>query len=49
MAPEIFKGAQYSEKADLWSLGIILFEMISGIPPFVGSNAPDLFKNVERG
>lgn len=34
MAPEIIKGTGYSLEADLWSLGIILYEFISNIVPF---------------
>lgn len=34
MAPEIFRGNPYSSKADLWSLGVIIFEMVTGSYPF---------------
>jgi len=33
-APEIFSGRNYDEKCDIWSLGIILYIMIAGVPPF---------------
>lgn len=37
-APEILQGQKYDAKADLWSVGAILFEMLAGKPPFGGAN-----------
>ena len=34
MAPEVIKGEGHSKYVDYWSLGLIIFEMISGINPF---------------
>ncbi len=34
MAPEVIKSKKYSEKADVYSFGIILWEMASRLPPF---------------
>lgn len=34
MSPEALKDNIYSEKSDIWSLGIILFEMLTGKVPF---------------
>ena len=49
MAPEIQRGQPYNEQADLWSVGIILFELIAGFPPFTGRNRAELKVNIAKG
>ena len=34
MAPEIVKKVNYSHKADIWSVGVILFKLLNGETPF---------------
>lgn len=46
MAPEIFEMKEYDAKADVWSIGCVLFEMCTGEPPFKGSNHRELFMNI---
>lgn len=48
MAPEILQHQRYDAKADLWSAGTVLFEMIAGKPPFNGENHIDLLRNIQR-
>lgn len=48
MAPEILQYKQYDVKADLWSVGAILFELVSGVPPYTGSNHIQLLKSIEQ-
>lgn len=36
MAPEIWKGQEYNKKVDLWSLGIVMYYLLSGDHPFNG-------------
>ncbi|TYG44719.1 hypothetical protein ES288_D11G117900v1 [Gossypium darwinii] len=38
MAPEIIQNKKYDAKADLWSVGAILFQLVTGKPPFDGNN-----------
>ncbi|KAJ1984251.1 Serine/threonine-protein kinase [Dimargaris verticillata] len=47
MAPEILGFQKYGSKADLWSTGAVLYEMITGRPPFRASNHIELLKKIE--
>jgi len=39
MAPEIFEDHRYTDKADLWSIGVILYQMLTGHIPFSAARA----------
>lgn len=49
MAPEILRYEKYDAKADLWSVGAVLFEMCVGKPPFRAANHVELLRRIERG
>jgi serine/threonine protein kinase len=48
MAPEIMNKNKYNSKVDLWSLGIIIYEMLFGVVPFTGKNIFELMKNIKE-
>ncbi|KAL8674334.1 MAG: hypothetical protein Q9168_001263 [Polycauliona sp. 1 TL-2023] len=48
MAPEILRYEKYDAKADLWSVGTVLYEMIVGKPPFRAANHVELLRKIER-
>lgn len=48
MAPEILNYQKYDAKADLWSVGAVLYEMAVGKPPFRAQNHIELTKKIEN-
>lgn len=48
IAPEVIK-QEYDEKCDLWSVGVILFILLSGKPPFFGDDNARIMASVRHG
>jgi calcium-dependent protein kinase len=48
IAPEVLN-SEYNEKCDIWSVGVILFILLSGRPPFDGNDDKEIIKNVRTG
>ena len=48
MAPEILRYEKYDAKADLWSVGAVLYEMSVGKPPFRAQNHMELLRRIEN-
>ncbi|SLM40535.1 agc ndr ndr-unclassified protein kinase [Lasallia pustulata] len=48
MAPEVLKGEEYDFTVDYWSLGCMLFEALSGYPPFAGATVDETWQNLRH-
>ncbi|KAK8099209.1 protein kinase DBF20 [Apiospora kogelbergensis] len=48
MAPEVLRGEEYDYTVDYWSLGCMLFEALTGFPPFAGSTADETWRNLKH-
>ena len=48
MAPEILRYEKYDAKADLWSVGTVLYEMVTARPPFRAANHVELLRKIEK-
>jgi serum/glucocorticoid-regulated kinase 2 len=46
VAPEMIQKKQYGYVVDEWSLGVLLYEMVFGFPPFSGSNKDKLYEKI---
>ena len=49
MAPEVLFHRKYDTKADVWSLGCVFYEMLTGFTPFTGVSKKNLAENVQAG
>jgi serine/threonine-protein kinase len=49
MAPEVLAGGEAGPPADVWALGITLYELLTGEKPFRGRDSEDLFASIQRG
>jgi len=49
IAPEILNRKEYDFKCDVWSLGVIVFLLLSGDSPFQGENNLDTFNRIKKG
>ena len=49
MAPEQVRGDPASSLSDLFAVGVILYRGLTGLFPFNGANAVDLYRNILRG
>ncbi len=48
-SPEVWKDKPYDYKSDIWSLGCVLYEMVTLLPPFRASTMAGLAERVTKG
>jgi serine/threonine protein kinase len=49
LAPEILARFGHGKAVDWWTLGAILFEMVTGLPPFYSTNREEMFDRIRFG
>ena len=48
LAPEMISGSGHHHGIDWWALGVLLYEMLVGIPPFYHKNRDQMFKLIRE-
>eukprot|EP01126_Amoeba_proteus_P049993 TRINITY_DN5870_c0_g1_i11.p1 TRINITY_DN5870_c0_g1~~TRINITY_DN5870_c0_g1_i11.p1 ORF type:complete len:402 (-),score=63.52 TRINITY_DN5870_c0_g1_i11:596-1801(-) len=46
LAPEIIKGDDYTKAIDWWSVGTLIFEMLTGLPPFYTEDEENMYHKI---
>ncbi|KAG0241995.1 AGC protein kinase Gad8 [Actinomortierella wolfii] len=46
LAPELLLGQGYTKTVDWWTLGVLLYEMLTGLPPFYDENIHEMYRKI---
>lgn len=46
LAPELLMGQGYQKAVDWWTLGVLLYEMLMGLPPFYDENTNEMYRKI---
>ncbi|KAK0386002.1 hypothetical protein NLU13_5839 [Sarocladium strictum] len=46
LAPELLMGKGYNKTVDWWTLGVLLYEMLTGLPPFYDENTNEMYRKI---
>ena len=46
LAPELLLNQGYSKVVDWWTLGILLYEMLTGLPPYYDEDVPKMYRKI---
>jgi len=46
LAPEVLKGKGYGRAVDWWSFGSLLYEMLTGLPPFYSTDVQEMYRKI---
>lgn len=46
LAPELLMGQGYNKTVDWWTLGVLLYEMLTGLPPFYHENTNEMYRKI---
>jgi len=49
MSPQIYNNKSYGYKSDIWSVGVILFELLNSRTPFHAKNRVEFEKKLQEG
>jgi calcium/calmodulin-dependent protein kinase I len=49
VAPEVLLNQGYGEAVDLWSIGVVMYVILCGYPPFFSESTPELFDQICEG
>ncbi|KAI0454903.1 kinase-like domain-containing protein [Xylaria acuta] len=46
LAPEILRGLAYNKSVDWWTLGVLIWEMLTGLPPFYHRSIDEMYRRI---